>query len=85
MSSQMQWENSDWLRVNPGMPEVLTLDAECFKNESDYRIHRILFFQPALLFLLAHAVQQQCLTLPVSNIEYSELLEICSHTQLYIR
>ena len=69
MSFQMQWENSDWLRVNPEMPEALTRNAERFKNESDVRIHSILFSQLALLFLLGHAVQQQCLTLPVSNIE----------------
>ena len=28
----LQWENSDWLRVNPGRPEVLTRNAERFKN-----------------------------------------------------
>jgi hypothetical protein len=32
MSFQTQWEKSDWLRVNPGRPEVLTLNAERFKN-----------------------------------------------------
>jgi hypothetical protein len=46
---------------------VLTRNAERFKNKVTFDSLRILFFQSTLLFLLGHAVQQQCLTLPVSN------------------